>query len=157
MIKVLNTFDKETFEPLLQLLLKRKVPKSQANRKGFAPHRSVAFGIATSRWNTTGLSVYSKRMPKIYEEILKLGEIVCPFPFKSIHLNNNVVCPKHKDKSNVGESCLISFGDYEGCNIVIEGQIYDAKHTPIIFNGAELEHWNTDDLSGNKYSLVFYN
>jgi hypothetical protein len=51
---------------------------------------------------------------------------------------------------------LLSFGDYTGCNIVIEGTMYDARHKPIIFNGSEREHWNTDDLSGNKYSLVYY-
>jgi hypothetical protein len=39
---------------------------------------------------------------------------------------------------------------------MIEGKMYDAKNTPIIFNGSQLEHWNTDDLEGLKYSLVFY-
>lgn len=53
-------------------------------------------------------------------------------------------------------SMLISFGDYTGCNIVIEGIMYDAKYSPIIFNGSERHHWNTNDLQGNKYSLVFY-
>jgi hypothetical protein len=67
-----------------------------------------------------------------------------------------VVCPKHYDSKNVGESMLVSFGDYTGCNIVIEGIVYDAKHTPVIFNGSKREHWNTDNLTGNKYSLVFY-
>jgi hypothetical protein len=51
---------------------------------------------------------------------------------------------------------LLSFGDYTGANIVIDGILHDAKYNPIVFNGAELEHWNTDDLVGNKYSLVFY-
>ena len=77
--------------------------------------------------------------------------------FSSIHLNNNVVCPKHKDNRNVGNSLLVSFGDYTGCNIVIGDVIYDAKYTPLIFNGAEIEHYNTNDLEGNKYSLVYYN
>jgi hypothetical protein len=105
-----------------------------------------------------GLSEQSKKHPKIYEAVLKIGEAISPaFEFSSIHLNHNVVCPKHLDSKNVGESVLVSFGDYEGCNIVIEGEIYDAKHTPIKFNGALLEHWNTKDLVGNKYSLVFYN
>jgi DNA (cytosine-5)-methyltransferase 1 len=34
---------------------------------------------------------------------------------------------------------------------------YDTDCRPVIFNGAELEHWNTKDLQGTKYSLVFYN
>jgi hypothetical protein len=27
---------------------------------------------------------------------------------------------------------------------------------PLLFNGALYEHWNTDDLVGNKYSMVFF-
>ena len=51
---------------------------------------------------------------------------------------------------------LLSFGDYTGCNIVINNKTYDANCNPIVFNGSELEHWNTDDLIGTKYSLVFF-
>lgn len=51
---------------------------------------------------------------------------------------------------------LVSFGDYSGCKIVVEGDAYDSFYTPIIFNGANLEHWNTNDLQGEKFSLVFY-
>jgi hypothetical protein len=52
---------------------------------------------------------------------------------------------------------LVSFGEYSGCNIVVEGAKLNADCQPIIFNGADLEHWNTDDLVGTKYSLVYYN
>jgi hypothetical protein len=89
--------------------------------------------------------------------LLRIGNIYCPFKFTSIHINKNVVCPKHKDNKNVGKSMLVSFGDYDGCNIVIEDKMYDANLKPIIFNGAELEHWNTNDLVGDKYSLVYFN
>jgi hypothetical protein len=161
MITILNSYDKEIFEPLLSLLKNRAVPKktSTSNRGNFPlGHRAVTFGITKGRKNgITGLSYYSKKFPTIYQEILKLGKLICPIDFSSIHLNNNVVCPKHYDGKNIGDSLLVSFGDYQGCNIVIEGVVYDAKYTPIIFNGAELEHWNTDDLIGNKYSLVFFN
>ena len=53
-------------------------------------------------------------------------------------------------------SILLSFGDYTGCNIVINGDKYDANRQPIMFNGSLLEHYNSDDLVGNKYSLVFF-
>ena len=51
---------------------------------------------------------------------------------------------------------LLSFGDYSGCNIVVNNKIYDANCNPIIFNGSNLEHYNTDDLIGTKYSLVYF-
>lgn len=161
MVTVGDKVPMELFEPLLKLLSKTKVSKTTvtSNRRDFPlRHRAVCYGMIKSRYsNSIGLSNWSKKKPDIYEEIMKLGKIICPFPFSSIHLNNNVVCPKHKDNHNVDNSLLISFGDYTGCNIVIGDVIYDAKYTPLIFNGAAIEHYNTDDLEGNKYSLIYYN
>jgi hypothetical protein len=135
-----------------------KPNRGRANRRGFPEgHRALTFGITRARFSgIVGLSCSSKKYPEIYAELVRVGELLCPFKFSSIHLNNNVVCPKHYDGKNVGESMLVSFGNYTGCNIVIEDVIYNARHTPIIFNGALREHWNTPDLEGNKYSLVFY-
>ena len=39
---------------------------------------------------------------------------------------------------------------------MIEEKKYDTHYQPLIFNGSEMEHYNTDDLVGDKYSLVFY-
>lgn len=148
--------DLELLETLVQkITIKKK--SGNNNRRGFPAHRAITFGITRGRFTgKTELSYYSKKYPQIYEEILRIGNKYCPIKFNSIHLNNNVVCPPHKDSKNVGNSCLLSFGDYSGCNIVIDGVQYDAKYNPIVFNGAELEHYNTNDLIGNKYSLVFY-
>jgi hypothetical protein len=160
-----ETLPAEFFEPLHQLVKKIKIkPKSlTSNRRGFPErHRAITFGITRGRFNgITGVSHFSKKYPEIYAEIIRIGRRICPFEFTSIHLNNNVVCPPHYDSKNVGESLLVSFGDYEGCKIVIRGEntqheVYDAKYTPLIFNGSLLEHWNTNDLIGNKYSLVYF-
>lgn len=76
----------------------------------------------------------------------------------TIHVNNNVVCPRHLDPSNSGSSVIVSFGDYEGCDLVIEGYgTFNTNLKPILFNGAKLYHYNTPLISGNKYSLVFFN
>ena len=162
-VTFLSPLDKLVFHSLETMLSKIKIkPKSlTSNRRGFPErHRAITFGITTGRFDgITGLSHFSRKYPHIYEEILKIGKIICDgigFEFKSIHLNNNVICPKHKDTKNVGKSVLVSFGDYSGANIVIEDDIYDAKYNPILFDGSKLEHWNTDDLIGNKYSLVFF-
>jgi hypothetical protein len=41
--------------------------------------------------------------------------------------------------------------------LIIEGETHDAFCNPVTFDGSRLVHWNTADLAGNKYSLVFYN
>jgi len=130
----------------------------KSNRRGFPEgHRSTTFGYTKGRYNGIfGLSKYSVKYPEIYDELLRIGNTYCPFKFNSIHINKNVVCPRHKDSKNIGDSMLLSFGDYTGCNIVINNKTYDANCNPVVFNGSELEHWNSDDLVGTKYSLVFF-
>jgi len=157
---VYEKMDVSLFAELEQLFSKIKLPFSsgQNNRLGFPKRRGMVLGVVRARMTgVVGLSYNSKKYPKIYEAVMKLGQSISPhFEFKTIQVNHNLVCPKHYDSNNVGESILISFGDYQGCNIVVNGVVYDAKYTPVRFNGALLEHWNTDDLIGNKYSLVFF-
>jgi len=139
-------------------------PKTNYNNRRNFPnhHQALTFGLTRARFNNrlnkklVDISNDSKKYSEIYDEILRIGNIYCPFNFQSIHVNKNVVCPKHKDDKNKQMSMLLSFGDYTGCNIVVEDKIYDADCNPIIFNGSKLEHWNTDDLIGTKYSLVFF-
>lgn len=159
-ILVLPKVDESLFTELFNLLQKSSVAfrDKRSSRLGFGKHRCEQYGYVRARFSgIVGLSRPSRTKFDIYKEIIKIGETICPFKFNSIQLNNNTVCPPHYDSANVGSSLLISFGEYTGCNIVIEGIIYDAKYIPIIFNGSEREHWNTNDLEGNKYSLVFFN
>lgn len=136
----------------------------KSNRRGFPlNHRSATFGYTRARYGTRkngklyDLSYYSLKYPEVYDELLRIGNLICPFEFNSIHVNKNVICPPHKDSNNVGVSLLISFGEYTGCNIIIEENKYDTNCNPIIFDGSSLCHYNTNDLEGNKYSLVYFN
>ena len=160
--------DKCIFDKLEMLLNKYKIPLKSAagynkqgystnGRRGFPKHRACCYGLIKYKCGgKIDLSYNTKKHPDIYEELVKVGKLICPFEFTSIMVNHNVVCPKHIDTNNVGDSMLVSLGEYEGCNIVIDGKEYDARYSPIVFNGALLEHWNTPLISGNKYSLVFF-
>ena len=149
----------ELYNMLDNLYIAKKTKNT--NRRGFPMgHRATTFGFTRGRFHGRyELGMMSKKYPEVYDELLRIGNIYCPFEFTSIHVNKNVVCPHHKDSQNTGKSMLISFGDYNGCNIVIEGQEYDANCQPVIFDGSVLEHWNTDFIGdeNNKYSLVYFN
>jgi hypothetical protein len=154
----------DEFNVLYDMLRDISVPiktKISGGRGDFGRHRSMTFGITRGRFNgIIGLSLNSKKYPHIYKEIKRIGHLIGG-EWNSIHLNHNVICPRHLDANNVGESILVSFGDYTGCNIVVQNPSgeevkYDAFCQPIKFNGAELVHYNTNDLVGNKYSLVFF-
>jgi hypothetical protein len=146
------------YQMLSEMSISHKPAKS---RHGFPKHRAQVFGYTLRRIVEKGgsraaISRYTKLYPHIYQQLVEIGTKYAKIPFNSIYVNHNVTCPRHKDSNNVGKSCLISLGEYTGGNIVIEGVKYDANCRAIIFNGGKLEHWNTDDLVGNKYSLVFY-
>lgn len=134
-------------------------------RKNFPAHRSIVYGMIENRpaimqrykKELYDLSRHTKEKPHIWEELERIGDIICPFPFSTCYICKNTVAGKHYDANNVGMSCIVSIGDYTGCNLIIENKKYNAKYNPIVFDGSRIQHWNTDDLSGNKYSLVFYN
>lgn len=145
-------------EELYKELQKITIPYKQgrSNRRGFPKHRATTFGITRARYSgKVGPSRATLKWPHIWEEIQKIGNHF-NFNFTSVQVNHNCMCPPHKDTKNIGDSLLISFGEYTGGEIVIEGEVKNAYCNPIIFNGHELEHWNLDHV-GNKYSLVFFN
>jgi hypothetical protein len=146
---------------LYEMLSKIKVPKQSDGRgrsKTFGEHRSMTLGYIKGRVTRKyDLSYNSKRMPQIYEEVCRIGKLICPFEFSAIHLNHNVQCPRHIDGNNAGKSVIISLGEYEGGSLFIEGQgEFVTKNHPLIFDGGKYYHWNAPITSGNKYSLVFF-
>jgi len=158
-IEILPEIYEQEFSKLYILLNQIKIPMTNinTNRRHFPYHKRMCFGLSRGRFTgVVGLSRDSIRYPEIFDEVTKIGDKYVPFNYTSVHLNYNVICPVHRDDKNNGKSVLVSFGEYSGCNIVIEGNTYDARHRPIMFNGSLLEHWNTPDLQGNKYSLVYY-
>jgi hypothetical protein len=152
----------ELFSILYTMLSEIKIPYKSLTarpRHNFPKHRSVVFGLVRYRYQGyTDLSRWTKLYPEIYKELQNIIKIIKPdFKYTSIVLNNNVICPPHKDSNNVGDSLLISFGDYTGCNLVVDNIEYNTNCRYIIFNGSELEHYNTDNLKGNKYTIIYYN
>lgn len=124
---------------------------AQNSRCGFPDYYGCVFGIIKARFkHTIGLSFHSKKYPHIYEELKK---IPVPIEYTSIQINKNLVCPPHVDKHNIGLSYIISYGDYVGGELVVEGIPHDTR-TGLIFDGKK-EHWNTP-MTGNKYSVTFF-
>lgn len=143
-------------------LLENSIITKQTNKIGrartFGDHRAIVLGYITSRISRKyQLSYETKKRPELYQAILKLGKSICPFDFHAIQVNHNLTCCRHKDKGNIGKSLIVSFGDYIGCNLVIEpfGE-YNTNCRPLIFDGCKYFHYNTPKINGNKYSLVFY-
>jgi len=159
-IKQGDAIAEDEFLPLYNMLSKIKVRQNSSDpRGGFGVHRAMTFGLTIHRYKGRELrpSWASTKYPTMHTEIFRLGHLYCPHPFNSVHLNSNVTCPPHVDGNNNGESTVVSFGPYSGGVLMVEGHPADAYCRPITFDGNRLIHWNTPDLVGIKYSLVFYN
>jgi hypothetical protein len=163
-IQILTTLEKQPFDDLYHSLKSIVVPKIKRNNvtqvRAALPDgsRSIAFGYVLKRIGRKfELSSITLKYPEIYTQLKVLINNIDPdFSYTSIQVNHNVICNPHRDKNNVGKSIIVSVGDYSGCHFVIEDIIYDAYHQPISFDGSKLTHWNTKDLIGDKYSIVYY-
>lgn len=141
------------FELLETVQLQKCNKGARNNRLGFPTHYNGVFGITKARFSSVvGLSRLTKKYPHVYDA---LKNVDVPIHWNSIQINKNLVCPLHKDKQNVGDSYIISYGDYVGCNLVVDGIEYDTRNG-LVFNGFEKEHYNTELISGTKYSVVYY-
>jgi hypothetical protein len=148
----------DIFNQLEQITLTKVISTGRNNRYNFPEHRRATFGYVRERFSGKyNISLYSRKHKLIYEKLFELGLQICNHSFTSIHVIKNLICPPHKDPNNVGNSTIVSFGNYTGCKLIIEDIEQDAYETPIEFNGHEKQHWNTDDLQGTKYSVIFYN
>ena len=149
----------EAFQPLLEEL-RRKPLDTNFYRNSAGAGQSQAFGIVNRRSLSPDYSRNCWRRPYLYKLLLEFGEKYVPFDFTSITVNQNYKCNPHYDKSNGGESFLVSFGFYEGGELeILEGESkgkYDIRHKPILDDFSLILH-QVLPFKGERYSLVYYN
>jgi hypothetical protein len=131
----------ELYQEVNRLLTTRLLP--QVNYKGKPKGRRNTFG-----W-TNWMMKYVKpphatpnnlKYEELYQALRQLGDAICPFPYDSITVNQNNICPPHRDKGNLGASLLVTGGDYEGGSFVMEGERID---------------WN-EPFTGFRWSIIYF-
>ena len=109
------------------LLKTRQTPrdKEMGNiRRIGEPCDSSIFGLVRQMFSKkTDLeqSRKNKKYPELYQNIMELGLIILPedFEYNQICLNKNLQCLPHFDGRNVGNSYIVSFGDFTGGELMI--------------------------------------
>ena len=94
----LDRVDPDMFDRLYNMLMKTKIHQITSRKNGgtgrrlFPNHKSACLGIVKQRvGGAVTQSAFSIKHPDIHDEIWRIGEKICKFPFSSVHLNNNVV------------------------------------------------------------------
>ena len=75
-------------------------------------------------------------------------------------INKNYQVGRHLDAKNVGESVLVTFGDFEGGHTRVwnrnnEYEDLDSRDNPIKFDGSKFYH-ECLPFTGTRYALVFF-
>lgn len=172
MIHYYNPIQSNQIEDLYDLLEKTKIKShsssAQSGKIENKEGQSVNLGFI---WNRTQLkngghlrmtlSTFTKTHKSLLISCANLcRSIDADFDFTTIQINKNCVCMPHLDSANVGESILVSFGNYTGGQLNIKDRdtitCIDTNLQPIRFNGSQYFHWN-NTFYGTKYSIVFYN
>ena len=52
-------------------------------------------------------------------------------------------------------SLIVGLGDYDGGELVVEGEPFDIRYAPLTFDGWRQRHW-TLPFAGERFSLVWF-
>jgi hypothetical protein len=110
---------------------------------------------------TLGITKLKELYPELQEVFEEYRDLYFPhFQFKSVMINKNYQVGRHLDAKNVGESFLVTFGDFENGKTRLwnrdnEYEDLDSRDNPISFDGSKFYH-ECLPFTGTRYALVFF-
>ena len=156
MISHSEPLDPAIFQPLLDAYRRHSIP-IYSERKNSGKGQSQSIGILSRRNYGIGYSRNNLKYADILVEARKLAKIICPeINYSTIMLNVNYEASEHRDKNNIGPSCVVAFGEFEGGKLKISDTEYDIRHRPLTFEAAKNIHSVSPISSGTRYSIVFF-
>lgn len=150
------TFPEHVFAPLLEAYNKYTIPV-YGERFNSGKGRSQSMGILARRNYGVGYSRNNDSFPDILREARALAKIVCPhINYTTIAVNVDYAASDHVDRNNIGESCVVAFGDFEGGKLKMGGTEYNIRHAPFTFEAAKNVHSVSPITAGRRYSVVWF-
>jgi hypothetical protein len=148
----------EDFKDILEELESRPLPNNRY-RKHVGEGRSQTFGVVHRRNLLPDYSRLCWLRPKLYKHLIDFADKHVDISYNAITVNQNYKSIPHYDKHNLGNSYLVAFGDFTDGDLKIHGGDLSGNHNirynPIKADFSKFLH-STDDWTGNRYSLVFY-
>lgn len=156
MLSYSEALDSSIFQPLLEAYKVASIP-IYGERKNSGKGQSQSIGILSRRNYGIGYSRNNRRYADILREARKLAQIICPeINYTTIMLNVNYEAEPHRDKNNIGASCVVAFGEFEGGLLKIGDIEYNISYRPMVFEAAKNTHSVSSITSGTRYSIVFF-
>jgi len=144
------------------------IPKrvSTSKRKNTTGMKTIIFGLVKYRVKykdkpTHGISRFTNLYPEIYDELNTIIKQIYPdFTYTTIQVNHNGVIDYHTDTNNLGDTVILSFGEYTGGNLIIKNNNieieYNMNCNSIRFDASLVLHKVNNDIIGNKFSLIYF-
>ena len=131
--------------------------------KGFLKYDKEGNKVYRTKCEKTGMYLTKCRVK--YPELILIFKELAKLYFKEfnwtqVQMNKNFEAKWHYDSQNIGESILISFGDYTGgktrlMHLDESIEDIDSMYTLCKFNGSKIKHCVLP-FEGTRYSLVFF-
>lgn len=102
----------------------------------------------------------NKRFPDLLTACYELEEAMLPLrpPSSTVVINRNAQFMPHTDSGaghGQSKSLIVALGDFEGGELVIEGDPYNINLRPLEFDGWKQRHW-TLPFRGERFSIVWF-
>jgi FkbM family methyltransferase len=136
--------------------------------------QSGSFTVVNEERFDGNLPLGNELFPELVESVFKLERQLASLPRSvadgtltsdgtrplSTHcaINRNAEFTPHVDSGRgLGQSIsmIVGLGDFSGGSLFVEGKKYDARYTPLEFDGWSQRHW-TEPFEGERFSLVWF-
>jgi hypothetical protein len=149
----------ESFDLLKAELIRKRIPINH-DRWVAGEGRSQAFGVIRRWAYRPHLSRNTWMRPTLWGLLMDFAAKHVSIQWDAVTVNDNYVSAPHKDKGNEGVSFTVSFGDFTGGQLCMEGPSgetisVETRHRGFLFNGSSTTHW-TAPFEGRRFCLVFY-
>ena len=151
-----SEFPEAIFAPLKKAYESYTIP-IYGERFNSGTGRSQSMGILARRNYGVGYSRNNDSYPDILREARALAKIICPhINYTTIAVNVDYEANDHTDRNNIGESCVVAFGDFEGGKLKIGDKEYNLQHAPLTFEAAKNVHSVSPITAGTRLSCVWF-
>ena len=120
-----ENFIKEEVLPIIE----KKAVRMNYARKNSGSGRTQVYGYGSRRTMGFGEFKNNSVNPELYDVLVKLGAMIVPafIPWTAIQVNKNYQTKPHVDGNNIGLSYSVSFGDFTGGELVVEGEPFQTR------------------------------
>lgn len=141
----------ELYEELEQVKFRTNSHRAKTAGIGYTTSSGLTLKFIGQELCEGFIDIVSPRSAELIDLIGSKLKIV----YSTCQVNKNYITKPHYDSKNAGIQYLISFGNYEDGELIIENRKFDTFCKLVVFEGSELFHWNVPH-KGTKYSIIYH-